>query len=58
MAKQYLKRQKMFEETMTQYIDKKYICENNLIKIETSSSDKEIVSLLQFVKTAHDELRM
>ena len=58
MAKQCLKRQKMFEETMKQYIDKKYICEENLLKIESSSSDKEIVSLLQYVKAAHDELKM
>jgi len=43
---------------MKQYIDKKYICEENLLKIESSSSDKEIVSLLQYVKAAHDELKM
>jgi len=58
LAKQCLKRQKMFEETMKQYIDKKYICEENLLKIESSSSDKEIVSLLQYVKAAHDELKI
>jgi len=43
---------------MKQFIDKKYICEENLLKIDSSSSDKEIVSLLQFVKAAHDGLRM
>lgn len=57
-AKAYLKRQRMYEETMKQFIDKKYICEENLLKIDSSSSDKEIVSLLQFVKAAHDGLRM
>ena len=48
----------MFEETIQQYSDKKYICEENLIKIEASSSNKDIVSLLQFVKNAQDELRV
>jgi len=57
-AKQYLKRQRMYQETMKTFIDKKYICEENLLKIESSSSDKEIVSLLQFVKAAHNELRI
>ena len=57
-AKAHLKRQRMYEETMKQFIDKKYICEENLLKIDSSSSDKEIVSLLQFVKAAHDGLRM
>jgi hypothetical protein len=54
----YLKRQKMLQETAKQYSDKKYLCEEHLIKIETSSSNKDIVSLLQYVKAAHDELKM
>lgn len=57
-AKMYLKRQKMLQETAKQYLDKKYLCEEHLIKIETSSSNKDIVSLLQYVRAAHDELKI
>ncbi len=54
----FLKREKMFTDTMTEYINKKYIMEENLVRIETNSNTKGMISLLDYVKHAQKEIRM
>ena len=54
----FLKRKKMLADTMTQFINKKYIMEENLVRIESNVSTKGMVSLLEYVKNAQKEIRM
>jgi len=57
-AKIYLRREKMIKERYNELADKKYTLEDQLFKLESASSSKDLVNIMKLINATQNEIKL